>query len=52
MPRKEERSHTLGTAGPPGDPMDGYMTWYRDERIKLAFGASIATRRRKLGPMA
>ena len=31
---------------------DGYMRWYRDERIKLAFGTSIAKRRRELGLMA
>ncbi len=32
--------------------LDGYMTWYRDERIKLTFGTSIAKRRRELGLMA
>ena len=32
--------------------LDAYMTWYRDERIKLTFGTSIAKRRRELGLMA
>ena len=32
--------------------LDGYMRWYRDERIKLTFGTSIAKRRRELGLMA
>ena len=32
--------------------LDGYMTWYRDERIILTFGTSIAKRRRELGLMA
>ena len=27
--------------------LDEYMTWYRDGRIKLAFGTSIAKRRRE-----
>ena len=34
------------------EQLDGYMRWYRDERIKLAFGTSIAKRRRELGLMA
>ena len=32
--------------------LDGYMTWYRDERIKLEYGTSITKRRRELGLMA
>ncbi|MDM8323619.1 IS3 family transposase [Bifidobacterium pullorum] len=32
--------------------LDAYMTWYRDGRIKLTFGTSIAKRRRELGLMA
>ena len=32
--------------------LDGYMTWYRDERIKLEYGTSIRARRRQLGLMA
>ena len=34
------------------EQLDAYMTWYRDERIKLTFGTSIAKRRRELGLMA
>ena len=34
------------------EQLDGYMRWYRDERIKLAFDTSIAKRRRELGLMA
>lgn len=32
--------------------LDGYMTWYRDERIKLEYGTSITRRRHQLGLMA
>lgn len=32
--------------------LDDYMVWYRDERIKTAYGTSITKRRRRLGLMA
>ncbi|PAU69286.1 integrase [Bifidobacterium italicum] len=34
------------------DALDAYMVWYRDERIKTAYGTSITKRRRRLGLMA
>lgn len=34
------------------EQLDAYTIWYRDKRIKLAFGISIMDRRRKLGLMA
>lgn len=30
---------------------DGYMVWYRDERIKLEYGMSITGKCRELGFM-
>ena len=32
--------------------LSNYMHWYRDKRIKLEYGTSIAKRRRKLGLIA
>ena len=46
------RSCTGGTIEGFVEQLNGYMRWYRDDRIKLAFGTSIATRRRELGLMA
>ena len=33
------------------DILDGYMIWYRDERIKLEYSMSITGKCRELGLM-